>query len=66
MTTTPAAAPEPTGRDWTKFNAADFGLAYRVTRPVLAIPDELGTEALFGDEPQERPETPAPVADTLF
>lgn len=70
------------GRDWSEMRRADFDEgaplalveADEVKRPVLAVPDDCGTEALFGDEPiaprAPRPRrsapTPAPATDTLF
>ncbi|QOV40226.1 hypothetical protein IM697_18565 [Streptomyces ferrugineus] len=70
------------GIDWTAMQRADFDPdaplalvdADAVTRPVLAVPDAYGTEALFGDAPTGRRATgtrrpaaaPAPDTDTLF
>ncbi|WP_371605013.1 hypothetical protein OG345_42100 (plasmid) [Streptomyces sp. NBC_01220] len=68
--------------DWSAMSRADFDAgaplalvdADAVIRPVLAVPDECGTEALFGDEPTPaRPRrAPRPASlppadgDTLF
>ncbi|MFE2184149.1 hypothetical protein [Streptomyces sp. NPDC059455] len=75
-------APDAQGRDWTGMRRADFDDgaplalmdADTVARPVLAVPDQYGTEALFGDEPTSRRATrshgpahaPAQEPDTLF
>ncbi|MET8717417.1 hypothetical protein ABZV52_30075 [Streptomyces sp. NPDC004735] len=75
----------PQGRDWTRMEPADFNesaprgpLALireeAVVRPVPAVPDAFGTEALFGDDPAprkaRRAPRPAPPptedTDTLF
>ncbi|CAM5237943.1 hypothetical protein [Streptomyces griseomycini] len=77
-----STATSPQGRDWSAMRRADFDegapLALvdtdEVKRPVLAVPDAYGTDALFGDEPTGRraPRTsrsappPAADADTLF
>ncbi|MGW4601107.1 hypothetical protein ACWEOA_38425 [Streptomyces sp. NPDC004457] len=56
----------PQGRDWTRMKRADFDdsapldlvdlVDAAVCRPVPAVPDECGTQALFGKEPEpERP-----------
>lgn len=69
------------GPDWTRMERADFDETARpaplaligeeaVARPVPAVPDACGTEALFGDDPAPRraprPARPAapPPADT--
>ncbi|MFE9993465.1 hypothetical protein [Streptomyces avermitilis] len=75
-------AANPQGRDWTRMARADFDDsaplalvdADAVGRPVPAVPDECGTEALFGEDPTpvRAPRTRVPVptstedADTLF
>ncbi|MEV7817031.1 MULTISPECIES: hypothetical protein [Streptomyces] len=74
----------PRGRDWTRMQRADFDDSApldlvdltdaAVCRPVPAVPDECGTQALFGKDPKpERPRRtrrPAPPptenTDTLF
>ncbi|MEW2298002.1 hypothetical protein ABZ719_35820 [Streptomyces sp. NPDC006743] len=74
----------PEGRDWTRMKRADFDdrapldlVDAAVCRPVPAVPDECGTQALFGKDPKpERPRrtrAPAPPptentenTDTLF
>ncbi|MFB0619473.1 hypothetical protein [Streptomyces sp. AGS-58] len=71
----------PQGRDWTRMKRADFDdcaplelVDAAVCRPVPAVPDESGTQALFGNDPQHartrRTHTPAPAptynTDTLF
>ncbi|MFC9283394.1 hypothetical protein [Streptomyces collinus] len=74
----------PPGRDWTRMRRADFDdsaplnlVDAAVFRPVPAVPDECGTQALFGKDPKpprpRRPRTPAPAptedtenTDTLF
>lgn len=72
----------PQGRDWTRMKRADFDPsaplalvdADAVCRPVPAVPDACGTEALFGEDPKparpRRTRMPAPTptedADTLF
>ena len=77
-----STATSPQGQDWTAMRRADFDEgaplalveAEEVKRPVLAVPDAYGTDALFGDEPvgrraprASRPApAPAPDADTLF
>ncbi|MFJ7004198.1 hypothetical protein ACIQU7_23970 [Streptomyces albidoflavus] len=70
-------------QDWTAMRRADFDTraelaladADTVVRPVLAVPDECGTEALFGEAPpsgrrrasRSRPAgSPNVTADTLF
>ncbi|MFI5990354.1 hypothetical protein ACIBAC_00670 [Streptomyces sp. NPDC051362] len=70
------------GRDWSTMRRVDFDPSAPlalvdeddVARPVLAVPDAFGTEALFGDEPRPmrngRRRTPAvpapPEVDALF
>ncbi|MET8566032.1 hypothetical protein ABZV75_37785 [Streptomyces flaveolus] len=71
----------PQGRDWTRMKRADFDACApldlvdaAVCRPVPAVPDEYGTQALFGKDPEpERPRrtrtsAPPPTenTDTLF
>lgn len=71
----------PQDRDWTRMQRADFDdsapldlVDEAVCRPVPAVPDACGTQALFGEDPRpERPRptrTPAPAptenTDTLF
>ncbi|POX63580.1 hypothetical protein C3492_10580 [Streptomyces sp. Ru62] len=73
----------PQGRDWTRMQRADFDdcapldlVDAAQCRPVPAVPDECGTQPLFGkgqDPEPERPRrtrTPAPSptenTDTLF
>lgn len=74
----------PQGRDWTRMQRADFDdcapldlVDAALCRPVPAVPDECGTQALFGSDPQPartrhtRPPAPAPTdniddTDTLF
>ncbi|MEU3862296.1 hypothetical protein AB0F03_33995 [Streptomyces sp. NPDC028722] len=71
----------PQGRDWTRMKRADFDdcapldlIDAAVCRPVPAVPDECGTEALFGKAPRpartRRTRTPPPMptedTDTLF
>ncbi|MFD8376110.1 hypothetical protein ACFV2Z_36075 [Streptomyces sp. NPDC059688] len=61
----------PEGRDWTRMQRADFDdcapldlVDAAACRPVPAVPDECGTQALFGKDPEHppprRPRTPAP------
>lgn len=75
-------APDAQGRDWIAMRRADFDPdaplalvdADTLTRPVLAVPDAFGTEALFGDAPTGRRATrtrgpavsPDPQPDALF
>ncbi|MFI0232604.1 hypothetical protein [Streptomyces sp. NPDC017086] len=67
----------PQGRDWTRMQRADFDdsaplelVDAAVCRPVPAVPDECGTQALFGKEPgppcprRTRAPAPAPAEDT--
>ncbi|MGW5371060.1 hypothetical protein ACWER6_18330 [Streptomyces sp. NPDC004009] len=67
----------PQGRDWTRMQRADFDdcapldlVDAAVCRPVPAVPDECGTEALFGkDTKPPRPRRPrtlpsAPAEDS--
>ncbi|MGY1584572.1 hypothetical protein [Streptomyces sp. MN13] len=73
----------PQGRDWTRMKRADFDdsapfdlVDAAVCRPVPAVPDECGTQALFGKDPEparpRRTRTPPPApaqtedTDTLF
>ncbi|MGW3360954.1 hypothetical protein ACWDFL_37165 [Streptomyces bungoensis] len=74
----------PEGRDWMRMRRAGFDdsaplnlVDAGVCRPVLAVPDECGTQALLGKDPKpprpRRPRAPAPAptedlekADTLF
>ncbi|WP_086738308.1 hypothetical protein [Streptomyces glaucescens] len=74
----------PEGRDWTRMKRADFDdfapldlVDAAVCRPVPAVPDECGTQALFGADPEparrRRTRTPAQAqtedpedTDTLF
>lgn len=74
----------PEGRDWTRMKRADFDdtaplelVDAAVCRPVPAVPDECGTQALFGENPEPAPprrtRSSAPAltedtedADTLF
>ncbi|MFE9360542.1 hypothetical protein ACFYPB_41675 [Streptomyces olivaceoviridis] len=69
----------PQGRDWTRMKRADFDdcaplelVDVAECRPVPAVPDECGTQPLFGKdlEPERPCRTPAPPpaenADTLF
>ncbi|UXY33327.1 hypothetical protein [Streptomyces albidocamelliae] len=49
----------PQGRDWTRMKRADFDgcaplnlVGAAVCRPVPAVPDECGTQALFGKDPE--------------
>lgn len=66
----------PQGRDWTRMKRADFDdcaplnlVDAAVCRPVPAVPDECGTQPLFGKDPKpprpRRPRTPdrAPAED---
>ncbi|MEV5731609.1 MULTISPECIES: hypothetical protein [Streptomyces] len=74
----------PEGRDWTRMKRADFDdsapldlVDAAVCRPVPAVPDECGTQALFGANPEparcRRTRTPVQAqtedtedTDTLF
>ncbi|MGW2443559.1 hypothetical protein [Streptomyces sp. NPDC001675] len=62
----------PQDRDWTRMNRADFDdcapldlVDADVCRPVPAVPDECGTQPLFGKDPEparpRHPHTPPPV-----
>ncbi|GHD26106.1 hypothetical protein [Streptomyces galbus] len=70
----------PEGRDWTRMRRADFDDCAPLDlvdeedaalgRPVPAVPDACGTQALFGKAPQPprprrtRAPAPAPAEDT--
>jgi hypothetical protein len=74
----------PEGRDWTRMQRADFDDCApldlvdeedaALCRPVPAVPDACGTQALFGKAPEpqrpRRTHTPAPapteVTEPLF